>query len=297
MRFFAICLWLLCLSQSSAKEVTQFASVDEQLAYLAGLPEEELVKFDIAYLNLVCAQGLKGSENLDIPACLRSLDEIAGVVKANTEANLHKYSQNPGEYANSEGQFRAICMVTVAVKGYGVRYDPDFIEAPDNLSPDEVFYGDSRNVFIHGLLQREPRMGTCSSLPVFWTALGRHLGYPLFMSNTVIHFFTRWEDASGKFDFEGTQNGCAICDDSHYKQFPVKVDDAKIEYLDYLQSFSRKRELMHFLLTRAMCLRANGRKAEATKAYETAVLCYPSTFSKGALYTYRKFLLTEHEHK
>lgn len=280
-----------------AKADPRFTSVDEHLAYLAGLTEEELGKFDIAYLNLACAQGLNGSENLDIPACLQALDEIAAFVKANTAANLRLFGRNPADYANSEGQFRVLIMVSLAVKEYGIHYNPERIESPDSMAPDEVFYRDSRDVFLHGLLQRKPRMGTCSSLPVFWTGLGRRLGYPLFMSNTVVHFFTRWEGVRDKFNFEGTQNGCGIYDDAHYKQFPVTVSDAKIEYLDYLQSFSRKQELMHFFITRAMCLRANGRNAEATKAYEAAVLCHPSTFSKGALYTYRQSLLPSDEHK
>ncbi|MBN1404079.1 MAG: hypothetical protein JW942_06400 [Opitutales bacterium] len=283
MRPLCLCLLALLLPCFSTWAEPQFSSIDEQLAYLANLSEAELAKYDIAYLNLVCAQGLNGSENLDIPACLRVLDEMAFFVRANTEANLQLFTRNPGEYDNSEGQFRALCMVTFAVKGYGIQYNPERIESPDNLSSDEVFFRDSRDVFLHGLLQRQPRMGTCSSLPVFWTALGRRLDYPLYMSNTLLHFFTRWEDTEGTFNFEGSQNGCAIYDDAHYRSFPIKVDDVKIQYFALLQSFSRKRELMHFLITRGACLRANGRTEEATRAYELAVICYPSPFSQTAL--------------
>jgi len=279
----ALSLWLLVLPFASAKETSKFATVDEQLSYLAGLTEEDLAGYDTAYLNLVCAQGLNGSESLDISACLRSLDEIAGFVWANTQANLPMFGRNPGGYGHSEGQFRALCLVTFAVQRYGVRYNSDRIETPDNLSSDDVFFRDSRDIFLHGLLQRQPRMGTCSSLPVFWTALGRRLGYPLSLSNTLLHFFVRWDGGGGRFNFEGSQNGCAIYDDAHYRQFPLKLDDARIEYLGLLESFSRKRELMHFLIARGACLRANNRHAEATHAYETAVRCYPSNFSRTAL--------------
>lgn len=267
----------------SAKAEPAFASVDDQLAYLAGLSEDELAKYDIAWLNLVCAQGLNGSENLDIPACLAKLDEIADCVRYNTELNLYKFRLAPQEYANSIGQYRIIGMVTYAVKGYGVQYNPALIETPDNLSSDDVFFKDSKNVFLNGILHREPRMGTCSSLPVFWTALGRRLEYPLYMSNTLLHFFTRWEKNGERFDFEGSQNGCAIGDDEYYRNFPVKVDDAKIAYLGLLESFSRKREMMHFLITRGACLHANGRLPESRRAYELAVICYPSNFSRLAL--------------
>ena len=295
MRLGVILLGVLCLWPSLTKAEPKFASVVEHLAYFAGLPEEELAKFDIAYVNLVCAEGLNGSEDLDIPACLRSLDEIAGFVKANTAANIQVYGCDPSAYANSESQFRALAMVTFAVKGYGIQYNPDRIERADALSPNDVFFRDSKDIFLHGLLQRQPRMGTCTSLPVFWVALGRRLNYPLSLSNTLLHFFTRWEDASGKFDFEGSQNGCGIHDDAYYKGFPVQTDDAKIEYLGLLQSFSRKGELMHFLLSRGACLTAHKRDAEATRAYELAVLCYPSNFSKWALHLHQKELLEKHE--
>jgi hypothetical protein len=279
-------LLLVCAVRAQAEPA--FASVEDQLSYLAGLREEDLAKYDIAYLNLVCAQGLKGAENLDIPACLAKLNEIAGFVRANTDVNLYKFRQNPADFAGSEGQFRALAMVTFAVKGYGIQYNPALIETPDNLSADDVFFADSRNVFLNGLLQRDPGMGTCSSLPVFWTALGRRLGYPLYMSNTLLHFFTRWEKDGERFNFEGSQNGCAIDDDEHYRNFPVKVDEAKIERLGLLKSFTRKEELMHFLITRGACLHANGRLDEAKRTYELAVTCFPSNFSRTALELYLK---------
>jgi len=238
-RVLRCCILLLVFAVRVQAEPV-FSSSDDQLSYLAGLSEEELSKYDIAYLNLVCAQGLKGSENLDIPACLAKLGEIAEFVRVNAEVNLYKFSQNPGDFAGSEGQFRVLAMVTFAVKGYGIQYNPAMIETPDNLSADDVFFADSRNVFLNGLLQREPRMGTCSSLPVFWTALGRRLGYPLYMSNTLLHFFTRWEKDGERFNFEGSQNGCAIDDDEHYRNFPVTVDEGKIEQLCLLKSFTRK---------------------------------------------------------
>lgn len=296
-RILALGLSFLCFASARAKELPPFANVDEQLVHIAGLTEDELAGFDVAYLNLLCAQGLNGSEGMDIPACLRTLDEIAGFVGANTQANLHMYRRNPAEYANSEGQFRALFMVSLAVKHYGISYNPARIETPDNLSPNEVFFHDSKDAFIHGLLREQPRMGTCASLPVFWTALGRRVGYPLSLSNTLLHFFTRWDGFGGRFNFEGSQNGCAISDDAHYREFPVKLDDARIQYLGLLESFSRKREFMHFLITRGACLAANGRQAEATHAYELAAKCYPSNYSQTALRLYHKTLPPHHENQ
>jgi hypothetical protein len=77
MRCAALCILLLFTWISAVRAEQTFTSVDEQLAYLANLPEEQLAVYDIAYLNLVCAQGLNGSEDLDIPACIARLDEMA----------------------------------------------------------------------------------------------------------------------------------------------------------------------------------------------------------------------------
>jgi hypothetical protein len=268
----------------------QFASVDEQLAYLATLPEEELAKYDIAYLNLVCAQGLNGSENLDIPACLAKLDEMAAHIGAKIEAGQYLYERDPASFENSLGHFKAISMVTYAVKDYVVIYNPARIETPNSLSSDDVFFADSKDVFINGLLQGEHPMGTCSSLPVYWTALGRRLGYPLYMSNTLLHFFVRWDGKGDRFNFEGSQAGCGIHDDEYYREFPVKLADEKIKYPGLLESFTRKEELMHFLLTRGTCLRAHGRNEEARRAYRLAFKCHPNNFADAYLYLNRDFM-------
>lgn len=268
----------------------EFTSVDEQLAHLASLPEEELAQYDIAYLNLVCAQGLNGSEDLDIPACLARLDEMAKHIGTKIEAAHYLYERNPASFENSLGHFKAIGMVTYAVQDYGVMYNPARIETPNNLSPDNVFFADSKDVFINGLLQGERPMGTCSSLPVFWTALGRRLGYPLYMSNTLLHFFVRWDGDGDRFNFEGSQAGCGIHDDAHYHEFPVALEDAQIEYLGLLKSFTRKEELMHFLFTRGTCLRAHGRDEEARRAYRLAFKCCPNNFADAYLYLNRDFM-------
>jgi hypothetical protein len=277
----------------SAKAQTQFASVDDQLAYFVSLQEEELAKYDIAYLNLVCAQGLNGSENLDIPACLAKLDEMAKHIDTKTKANFNSYEKHPGAYENNKGHFKAICMVTFAVMDYGIEYNPDRIESVDKLSPNNVFFADSRDVFINGMLQRNPPMGTCSSLPVLWVAIGRRIGYPLCMSNTMLHFFVRWKTEKDSFDFEGTQNGCGINDDDFYRTWPVSVDDKKIKYWGLLTDFTRKEELMHFLVTRGDCLAANKRFVEARRAYIMAYCCCPNHFSDATLYMNRNLPTTD----
>ncbi len=44
---------------------------------LIQLSDEEIENFDIARMNLLCAKGLPGSENLDIEACLQKFNQWA----------------------------------------------------------------------------------------------------------------------------------------------------------------------------------------------------------------------------
>ena len=60
----------------------------ETYAELTTLPAEQLEKIDIALMNLLCAEGLPGAENLDIGRCLSVLDHWAEVVKQSEQ----KYS-------------------------------------------------------------------------------------------------------------------------------------------------------------------------------------------------------------
>jgi hypothetical protein len=290
MRRAALCILLLFAWISAVRAEQTFTSVDDQLSYLANLTEEQLAVYDIAYLNMVCAQGLNGSEDLDIPACIARLHEMAANIRAKIEAGRYLYDRNPVSFENSMGHFNAISMVTYAVKDYGVMYNPARVETPSSLSPDNVFFSDSKDVFINGLLQGDHPMGTCSSLPVYWIALGRRLDYPLYMSNTLLHFFVRWDGNGDRFNFEGSQAGCGIHDDAYYHEFPITLDDAKIKYLGLLESFTRKEELMHFLLTRGTCLRAHGRDEEARRAYLLAFQCYPNNFAEGYLYLNRDYM-------
>ena len=45
------------------------------IAELLALPPDQLEKVDIARINLLCAEGLPGAEDLDVEKCIQTLDE------------------------------------------------------------------------------------------------------------------------------------------------------------------------------------------------------------------------------
>ena len=86
----------------------KFPSLDELLT----LPPEKLGDYGIAEMNLICAVGLPGSENLDIEHCLATLDKWADKVKFETERHLYRltdprYKDHAEHYKHSEARFRA----------------------------------------------------------------------------------------------------------------------------------------------------------------------------------------------
>jgi hypothetical protein len=75
------------------------------LAELLSLSPDDLARVDVARMNLLCAEGLPGSEKLDIEASLATLDRWAAHIKSETDRHLYRFHQNPAEFENSEGYF------------------------------------------------------------------------------------------------------------------------------------------------------------------------------------------------
>jgi len=238
------------------------------------LPASQLTSLDIARMNLLCAEGLPGAEGLDVDGCLEALDRWAAHAKSETERHLYKFHANPAEFENSEGYFRMLMMSVVAYEDFGIRYNPEKISSPIDLNPDDQFFRDSRDVLLHGLLGHR-RMGTCSSMPVLYVALGRRLGYPLKLVTTKAHLFIRWDSPTEKFDLEATGKGMTKYDDSHFKIWPFPLSDQEINENAYLKSLSPAEELSVFLSIRGECLTESGNLAEAAKSFEAAYRLAP----------------------
>jgi hypothetical protein len=244
-------------------------TVPKTLAGLLALSASQLASLDIARMNLLCAEGLFGAETLDVDGCLAALDSWAAHVQSETERYLYKFRANPAEFENSEGYFRMLMMSVVAYEDFGIRYNPERISSPIDLSTDDQFFRDSRDVLLHGLLGHR-RMGTCSSMPVLYVALGRRLGYPLKLVKTKAHLFIRWESPAEKFDLEATGKGMNKYDDSHFKVWPFPLSDQEINENAYLKSLSPAEELSVFLSIRGECLTESGNLGEAAKSFEAA---------------------------
>lgn len=162
---------------------------------------------DIATVNLNTAVGLPEAESHDPSQYLERLQTWAQLVAIETERWLPAFHHSPHEFDNSLGKFRMLALVTVLQRDLGVRYDPACREGAYCAL-------DSRTLFIHGLLDGQG--GTCVTMPVLYIAVGRRLGYPLYLVQAREHFFVRWEEEGGeRFNIEATSLGFVPRDDDY----------------------------------------------------------------------------------
>jgi Transglutaminase-like superfamily len=237
---------------------------------LAQRSDAELAEFDIAEVNLACAQGLPGAQDLDADGCRQTINTINAwteQARRHVEALAPHFWQNPTAYGDSWALFRVVDMVTVLQRDLGIRYDPALVERDD-------FFTDARNLFIHGVVQS--RKGTGSSLPPLYVAIGRRLGYPLKLVKTKYHLFARWDDPAGeRFNIECTSLELNSYPDDYYLHWPAEAAPDEVAPFGFLKSYTPREELAGFLATRGHCWLENERHRQAVEAYAWACELVP----------------------
>ena len=241
---------------------SQFPTFDELLA----MSSDELETQDIALLNLRTATSLPGSPQFDIADYLKTLDKWARRVERETLRNHQHYSEAPEKYENSEAYFSMLMLVTVLQQDFGVRYNPDRIR--------EIDFRDSNDLFIHGMIGNGAG-GTCVSMPVLYVAVGRRLGYPLFLVNAKQHIFCRWQSPTESMNIEATSRGLITRKDDFYMSWPKPIDASEVETGQYLKSLTMAESFAAFLAARGHCLEDNGHRDEAVSSYSLAVRMSP----------------------
>jgi hypothetical protein len=247
------------------------------LADVCESPQTLLETLDIGALNLMCALGLPGAENIDPPRCQAWMDDAASWADFQTRRHWYRFANSPGTYRDSPGYFCCYHLLQVLQEEFRVRYNPARVRDPTFQDPRciDPDFRDSRDLFIHGIIDGPG--GTCASMPVLYAAIGRRLGYPLKLVHTRGHLFLRWEDPTGLrfyvpevFNIEGAGEGIASYPDELYRSWPEPWTNADVAGGWYLKSLSREEELAAFLATRGECLTDNGRIDDAIQSYTWA---------------------------
>lgn len=238
---------------------------------LLALTPEELGKVDLALMNLLCAKGLPGAENLDIGATVKKLDEWAAKVKFETERHLYRVGdpKYADHYNHSEARLRAEFIIQTLQEDCGIHYNLERVHNVDFSRPEDLF--------IHGMVSSD-NGGTCSSMPVLYAAVGRRLGYPIRLALAKQHIFCRWDDGKDRFNFDGATNGGVnYHPDDYYRDWPHKITDAEMASGEFLKPLTPKEELATFLLQRACCLQAHHRVNEERACLAEALRLMPKS--------------------
>jgi len=222
-------------------------------------------------MNLLCAEGLPGAENLNVQDCLKNLDDWAAQVKEETQRHEYHFNEHPEQFRNSLGYFRMMMLDEVLVQDLGIQYNPQLaLPQMDGKRPTLADAADSKNIFIHGLLEGN-HLGTCASMPVLVVAIGRRLGYPVNLAGAKLHLYVRYEDYNGKhFNIEPTVTDVFLTPtDEDYKngngRFPAT--DEEIKGYSWLRPLSNREVLSDFLNSRAICLGDAKRYDEAKQTF------------------------------
>ena len=224
----AVGLVLSCIAIARGPRLNNTGNtIPQSFRELIHLSDEELEKVGIARMNLLCAQGLPGSEELNIDQCLQQFDIWARHVKLMEQRYMPAFYQNRGKYRNSPALFKGVYLGLAIEKDFNCKYNED-LEASGAMDDraSTSFFRDSSDIFINGLIL--DGRGTCSSLHVLMVALGRRCGYPMHLVACGGHLFCRWDDGNEKMNLEITCEGVTPYPDEHYLNWPRKLSDAEI---------------------------------------------------------------------
>lgn len=261
-------------------------SVEELLAASA----QQIQGRDIAWMNLLCATGLPGSEDLELAPYLDRLERITEYVRRRTRVDVQSFRRDPRPWRCSPGyreeRFRIGLLVTYLKADLGLHYNPAQIGPASSVC---LGYPDSGDLLINGLLSQR-KSGTCNSIPVIVVAVGRRLGYPLHLVTNGVHVWARWDAGAAtagmpRFNIEASNPAGFVeyTDEDYRRQRPDYPAQSAIRPGCYHRNLSPAGELAMFLFSRAWVLTSNGRFEESLPCWVRCLQLAPD----DPMYAYR----------
>jgi regulator of sirC expression with transglutaminase-like and TPR domain len=169
-------------------------------------------------------------------------------------------------------------LATVLQQDFGTQYNP--ARAVPQLrgehEPSDVFFADSKDVFLHGLLGGS-HQGTCSSLPVLYVAVAQRLGYPVSLASARGHFYVRYDDGPDHLNVDATTLGFKTETDEFYRHWPQAISDEEAKTYGLLRPMTKSEVLGSFLTIRAATLTSMRRFDEAAATWRDAARFLPGS--------------------
>jgi regulator of sirC expression with transglutaminase-like and TPR domain len=229
---------------------------------------------DVAEANLRLADGLPGTEGLCVDDLLARLNDWTEFIRHGTNDYRELFERDPAQLKCSWPNFYMQVMLTFLGRDLRVRYNIELMRDP-------VDWSDARDAFIQGVLTGYG--GTCASMPVLYTAVGRRLGYPMYIVECVGHRFARWDSGKGeRINLGSTNDDVVIRDDEYYRHWPCKLTPAELASGIYMQNLTPREEIAKFLIARNLCLLDNEQWDEALRsAYYARWICPEHPHTQG----------------
>jgi hypothetical protein len=240
---------------------------------LVRLSTSDLESLGIAGISLVCANGLAGAEELDIPVCIARVRQWANRVRERLPRFASAFSRDPEYFNHSRNVFLMTIVVQVLKQDIGLCYNPERLPTTE-VRPAPP---DSRDLLIHGPLGPS-LVGTCNNIPMVVVAVARELGYPVYLATTPLHVYAKWFEPGGEeFNIEASNPaGMVSHPDTYYRDRPPVIPEALLQSGSYLRPLTAAEELALCLVSRGWVLEAHGRYAEAAWAHEHACRLAPT---------------------
>jgi len=254
-------------------------AVDDAYHALVNTPANQLGQVDIARMNLACAFGLPGAGEVDIASKIATLNQWAQRIRLETERHLYRFHNSPTEFQNSEAYFRMLMMAQVLCEDFGVHYNPASLHFSWNLDRAEPLV--AADWFLPGVLG-PARSGTCASMSVLYVALGRRLGYPMYLVLAPGHVLARWASADGKerFNIEATEDrGFGSPPDDYYiataRAHGVPFHERDLASGLFMVNLSPSEEAAFFFNCRGACWYSHKQWHDSLAAYSKAACLNP----------------------
>ena len=278
-------IWLLAVSTMVGCSEPREGSREDELCpsnieELVALSATELERVDVGRMNLICADAVADFGKSELPRLLRRLDEWAEDARKAEVRYRKTYEREPVRYDNSYAKYRAVNLALTIKEAFRCRYQKEHIRSgamTDFTSP--RFFRNPDDVFVSGLLKH--RLGTCSSFPVLLVALGRRLGYPLYLKLTGGHMFCCWDDGKERFNLETNGDAVDTPSDEHYLKEPcyrmAARSSREMTAERLMVKLTNAEALSVFLETAGYCAEANGNLPRALFFYRAALKYRPES--------------------
>ena len=283
--WFLFVFLLISLWTSSGCDKLEPVSIDGELKprtmkELMEIPGGDWERVDIGPMNLICARAADGAERIDVERMVKVLDEWAEMAKTAEERYRKSFEAHPERYDNSYAKYRAVNLALTIKEDFRCRYQKAHIRSgamTDFTSP--RFFRNPDDVFVSGLLRH--RLGTCSSFPVLLVALGRRLGYPLYLKLTGGHMFCCWDDGKERFNLETNGDAVDTPSDAYYLKEPcyrmAARSSREMTAERLMVKLTNAEALSVFLETAGYCAEANGKLPQALFFYRAALKYRPKS--------------------